>query len=157
MFLSFKEDVLKGIVTFLPLFIFLFSSLFANEKKECIAALAIGELSLSFKVLSITASLSISNATDKNSIEKIISNTVQTIKDCQIVILPMSKESTLFSNILKATDKTIECSSVISNYSKKGNKKKLSLVKKCMNDLASQIDSVSNIFNKKTVYKKGDQ
>ncbi len=145
---------MKRFATILSISIFLFSTLSGSEKTDDIAALSIGELSLSYRLLSLTASLAISNAADKNSIKDILENTIQTLEDCERVIAPAAKKEKLIGEISRTAKKAVSCSKTISLYTENKNRHNLGLVQSCMDDLAKRIDTISQMFNKRSKQKK---
>ena len=138
---------------FFPVFLILFflSPLFADAAETALLTLkyqatAIGEISLAYRLETLTMSLAAAKAVDKEYITAILNETDATLENGKSIILvknpapdPLSKE------IISAFDQLVKCSGEIKKYSSASADE----VSKCLDISHKKLDLLSEMYNKK--------
>lgn len=122
-----------------------------NINKEAVfiknmEALVIGELSLSVRLLSLSASLSIASAVEPDAITTLTDNISSTLADTDIII----KTNKLDNSLAALSEYISDCSKIIGTYSKNKNYKNLTEMRLCIDNSIDKLDIVSNKFNKES-------
>ena len=140
---------------FFPVFLILFflSPLFADAAETALLTLkyqatAIGEISLAYRLETLTMSLAAAKAVDKEYITAILNETDATLENGKSIILvknpapdPLSKE------IISAFDQLVNCSGEIKKYSSAS--ASADEVSKCLDISHKKLDLLSEMYNKK--------
>ena len=128
--------------------IFLNSSIFANNDfiTKKYQSIAIGELSLAYRLISLSASLAISNAAPKESIIPLLQNVEHTIKNCSDIIKKNSN-STFDKEIITSIKEVSDCLNEVKIYSTKKSYSNYNKIKKCMMNSENIINNLSDKFN----------
>ncbi len=122
-----------------------------NTNKEAafiknMEALVIGELSLSVRLLSLSASLSIASAVEPDAITTLTDNISSTLADTDIII----KTNKLDNSLAALSEYISDCSKTIGTYSKNKSYKNLTEMRLCIDNSIDKLDIVSNKFNKES-------
>jgi len=138
----------------LVLITFLFSALFSTSFcKRRIEALAIGELSLAYRLISISAGLSIEGILDSTTISSYIKNVDSILSDGKKSLkMYATPETEISKKLNQSFDKLHSCTKLLILYTKLKDKHTVKKLKICMNEAESNINFISDKFN--STYKK---
>ena len=121
-------------------------------------ATAIGEISLAYRLESLTMSLAAAKAVDSGYITAILDEVDATIANGRSIILvknmapdPISKE------IIAAFDQLLKCSKEIKQYSSTPSDASSKQISKCLDLSRKQLDLLSEMYNKKQNKNAGNQ
>ncbi|MBR4489439.1 hypothetical protein IKP13_02285 [bacterium] len=113
-------------------------------------AVAIGEISLAYRLETLTMSLAAAKAVDKEYITAILDEVDATVSNGKSIILvrniapdPLTKE------IISAFDQLLKCSGEIKKYSSGDKTVSAEQISKCMELSRKKLDLLSEIYNKK--------
>ena len=140
--------------------IFLSFSLFSiDEKKDFVVpkyqSIAIGQLSLAYRLMTLCTSLSIAKAVDDNYIVSILDNIDSTIKNCSNIVSDKNSNSDALSKlILESIDYFIDCSKSVKNYTTLHSYENLQQVRTCIDKSGKYVDDLSKLHNKKVKNKE---
>jgi len=149
---------MKKIAVFFLVFSF-FISIYSNESsadllREKYKAVSIGQLSLAYRLIALSTSLSIAKAVDKDYIISLLDNVDATIINCKkIVEADNNKPDKITRKILSGIDQLTDCSNNVKKYSASQSYENLTKVRTCIDDCAVMIEKLSDQFNKKPVVK----
>ena len=147
-------------VFFVFLILFFLVPIFADSAETALLTLkyqatAIGEISLAYRLESLTMSLAAAKAVDSGYITAILDETDSTLKNGKSIILvknmapdPLTKE------IVSAFDQLLKCSGEIKKYSLASSS--ADEVSKCLELSQKKLDLLSEMYNKKHNKNKGD-
>ncbi|MBO4711554.1 hypothetical protein J5681_06535 [bacterium] len=141
---------------FFSVFLILFSlsSLFAESSETTLLtlkyqAVAIGEISLAYRLESLTMSLAAANAAGSEYISAILSETDATVKNAKSIILTKnSSPDPLTKEIVSAFDQLLKCSENIKKYSEAKGKNGRDEVEKCLEISRGNIDKLTDMYQK---------
>ena len=121
-------------------------------------AAAIGEISLAYRLESLTMSLAAAKAVDSGYITAILDEVDATITNGRSIILvknmapdPISKE------IVTAFEQLLKCSEEIKKYSSAPSDAASKQISKCLDLSRKQLDLLSEMYNKKQNKNAGNQ
>lgn len=139
---------------FLPLlilsFTFIVSADAANEKllASKTQALAIGELSLAYRLVTLSMSLAAAKAVDPDYTDAILKEVESTLKNGkQIQQLKNTTPDAMSKKIYDVTDLLLGCSRNVKIFSRSQTPANMSSVKKCIDESLQKIDELNNSFN----------
>lgn len=113
-------------------------------------SIAIGQLSLAYRLISLSTSLSIAKAVDNEYIVSILDNIISTIRNCSDIISAKdSKKDDLSALIVESIDHFISCSGNVKSYTKLQSYENLQKVRKCIDRSGKYIDELTDLHNKK--------
>ena len=145
-------------IAVLVLFLFFFALTAENdisfvEKKY--NALAIGQITLSYRLISLSAGLAISKATEPTNIISLLENVDTTLLNTQTFL---ATDKMQIHSFTKRTDALItnllSCSTFVKEYASKRNLPSLNGMNKCVETLESEILTLSDDFNKLNKHNK---
>ncbi len=139
---------MKKMIIFIFIISFTFS-IFANDDfiTKKYQSIAIGELSLAYRLISLSASLSISNAAPKESIIPLLQNVENTMKNCSEIIKKNSN-SAFDKEIINSISEVTSCLNQVKKYTSKKSYENYNKIKKCMMTSEDLINNLSEKFNK---------
>ena len=143
---------MKKIIIFL---LFLTFTLFPQDKKEDFVvpkyqSIAIGQLSLAYRLMTLSTSLSIAKAVDDNYIVSILDNVDSTIKNCSNIIADKnSKKDAISKLIIEAIDYFVSCSKNVKDYTTLHSYENLQQVRACIDKSGKYVDDLTELHNKK--------
>lgn len=112
-------------------------------------SIAIGQLSLAYRLISLSTSLTIAKAVNDEYIVSILDNIVSTIKNCSdIVSAKDSKKDELSNLIIEAIDYFIKCSANVKDYTTLHSYENLQKVRSCIDRSGKYIDDLTELHNK---------
>lgn len=142
---------------------FLFSlSLIGNENDAKLLTLkyqgvAIGQISLSYRLISLSTSLSIARAVEKDYIFSLLDNVDSTLLNCKkIVSSNNSNPDKLSKNILVSIDFLVNCSKNVKEYAALQSYDNLNKVRDCIDHSSERIDKLTDQFNEASSALKKD-
>jgi hypothetical protein len=142
-------------VSLVFLILFSFFTLFSDSSETALLtlkyqAMAIGEISLAYRLENLTMSLAAAKAVDKEYITAILDEVDATVSNGKSILLvkniapdPLTKE------IISAFDQLLNCSDKIKKYSSASAKISTEEISKCMELSRKKIDLLSEMYNKK--------
>lgn len=134
------------LIVLLSMLIMTASKISFVEKKY--NALAIGQITLSYRLLSLSAGLAISKATDANNIVSLLENVDATLRNTQDFLSTDKMPSHTFTKRTSfLIDKLLACSTFVKTYASKKDLASLNGMNKCVEALESNIISLSDDFN----------
>ena len=112
-------------------------------------ATAIGEISLAYRLESLTMSLAAANAADSEYISAILSETDATVENAKSIISTKnSSPDPLTKEIISAFDQLLKCSENIKKYSEAKGKNGRDEVEKCLEISRGNIDKLTDMYQK---------
>ena len=112
-------------------------------------AAAIGEISLAYRLQSLTMSLAAANAADSEYISAILSETDATVENAKSIISTKnSSPDPLTKEIISAFDQLLKCSENIRKYSAAKGKNGRNEVEKCLEISRGSIDKLTDMYQK---------
>jgi len=146
---------MKNYLVFLFVFFFMFN-IFSQDKNDDFVvpkyqSIAIGQLSLAYRLMTLSTSLSIAKAVDDDYIVSILNNVDSTIKNCSnIVSQTDGKNGDIPKMILEAIDYFISCSKSVKNYTTLHSYENLQKVRACIDRSGKYVDDLTELHNGKT-------
>lgn len=134
--------------------VFFIFNLFADQNdKEVLTlkyqAIAIGQLSLAYRLIALSTSLSIAKAVDADYIVSLLDNVDSTISNCKKIIGINNNDTNSFTKeIITGTEFLLNCSKNVKNYSLLQNYDNLTKVRECIDESSKIIDKLSVEYNK---------
>ena len=131
-------------------FTFIVSADAANEKllASKTQALAIGELSLAYRLVTLSMSLAAAKAVDPDYTDAILKEVESTLKNGkQIQQLKNTAPDAMSKKIYDVTDLLLGCSRNVKILSRSQTPANMSAVKKCIDESLQKIDELNNSFN----------
>ncbi len=125
-----------------------------NKKDDFVVpkyqSIAIGQLSLAYRLMSLSTSLSIAKAVDDDYIVSILDNIDSTIKNCSnIVTSDESKKDDISKLIVEAIDYFVSCSKNVKSYANLHSYENLQKVRTCIERSGKYVDDLTDLHNKK--------
>ena len=118
---------------------------------------AIGEISLAYRLQSLTMSLAAAKAVDSGYISAILDETDATIENGKSAIIAKNTApDALTKEIISAFDTLLKCSENIKKYSAANGKTGNGEVEKCLDESRKNIDKLTDMYNKTQNKNKGD-
>ena len=150
---------------FLPLFFFLFFSFYSFAENCNISlqtaksqALAVGEISLAYRLQTLTMSLAAAKAVESDYIFAILSEIDATIINGKSLFLQNNSVKTPVSEeLVSAFDTLLLCSEKIRKYSKNMEKSLIPEIEKCFENSRKKLDKLSDLYQKKEKQTKNSQ
>ncbi len=141
----------KRIIFFLFLFIAV-SPLSAGDELALLhrraEALAIGEMTLAYRLVTLTVSLSIASATDNDALLSLLENVESTLSNAKTFLSAQGGKGSFTPDILALLDETLSCSLEVRGYMKNKTYENLQKVRGCVDFLDARITELSDRFNK---------
>lgn len=144
---------------FIIILIFLLSfSLFAEGKSKKndnffvpkYQSIAIGQLSLAYRLMTLSTSLSIAKAVDDDYIISILDNVDSTIKNCSnIVEADNGKKDEISKLIVETIAYFVSCSKSVKDYTALHSYENLKKVRTCIDKAGKYVDELTELHNKK--------
>lgn len=131
-------------------FTFIVSADAANEKllASKTQALAIGELSLAYRLVTLSMSLAAAKAVDPDYTDAILKEVESTLKNGkQIQQLKNTAPDAMSKKIYDVTDHLLGCSRNVKIFSRSQTPANMNAVKKCIDESLQKIDELNNSFN----------
>lgn len=142
----------KTLVAIFILFFFLF--LYSNDDgREYLTlkyqGVAIGQISLAYRLISLSTSLSIAKAVEKEYIFSLLSNVDSTILNCRNIITNNNSSPDILSkHLLEGIDALVECSKNVKDYTALQSYDNLNKVRTCIDKSSENIDKLTDEYNK---------
>lgn len=142
-------------VSLVFLILFSFFSLFAENAETTLLTLkyqaaAIGEISLAYRLETLTMSLAAAKAVDRDYITAILDEVDATVSNGKSIISTKNTSpDTLTKEIIAAFDQLLKCSGEIKKYSSVPSKNSAEQISQCMEISRKKLDLLSEMFNKK--------
>lgn len=138
------------------LFVFFFTlTVFSLDKKDSFVvpkyqSIAIGQLSLAYRLMTLSTSLSIAKAVDDDYIVSILDNVDSTIKNCSNIISEKDGVNDSISKmILEAIDYFMSCSKNVKDYTALHSYENLQKVRSCVDRSGKYVDDLTELHNNK--------
>ena len=113
-------------------------------------ATAIGEISLAYRLETLTMSLAAAKAVDKDYITAILDEVDATVENGKTIISTKNTSpDQLTKEIISAFDQLLKCSGEIKKYSSASSKNSSEQISQCMEISRKKLDLLSEMFNKK--------
>lgn len=110
---------------------------------------AIGQMSLAYRLISLSTSLSIAKAVDKEYIFSLLSNVDSTILNCKNIITGNdSNPDSLSKHLLSGIDSLVACSKNVKDYTELQSYDNLNKVRTCIDKSSETIDNLTDEYNK---------
>jgi hypothetical protein len=138
---------------FFIVFIFSFIFILADSVDDSFLVrkyqgIAIGQLTLAHRLISLATSLSISKSVENDYIISLLKNIDSTIDNTKSIIENNNnKPDMLTKEILSSIDFFINCSESVKKYTLDQNYDNLSKVRSCVENSSSRIDKLTDIYN----------
>lgn len=146
---------MKKIIVFLFVCIFSFSAFSDSSSAylytKRIQGLAIGEITLGYRLIALSASLSIANAVETSVLQGLLENIDSTLLNGKKFVSTDTSSVPLNKQILNLMDALLDCSSSVKQYSKTKNYDSLGKVRSCIDSLEGQINKISEQFNDENI------
>ena len=146
---------MKKILVFLFVTFFLFNA-FSQDKKDDFVipkyqSIAIGQLSLAYRLMTLSTSLSIAKAVDDEYIVSVLDNIDSTIKNCSSIVTQTDVKYDEISNlILESIDYFIRCSKNVKDYTTLHSYENLQKVRTCIDRSGKYVDDLTELHNSKS-------
>lgn len=112
-------------------------------------AVAIGQMSLAYRLIALSTSLAIAKAVDPDYISGLLDNIDSTIINCKnIVSVNNDQSDDLSKNIIVGIDYLLNCSKDVKKYSFLQSYDNLTKVRECIDESSKIIDNLSTEYNK---------
>lgn len=144
---------MKKLMVFIFLLFFIFS-IHADEHDRQYLTLkyqgvAIGQISLAYRLISLSTSLSIAKAVDKEYIFSLLGNVDSTILNCRSIITGNNSDpDTLSKHLLEGIDALISCSQNVKDYTSLQSYDNLNKVRACIDKSSENIEKLTDEYNK---------
>lgn len=142
-------------VFFVFLILFFLIPIFAESAETTLLTLkyqatAIGEISLAYRLETLTMSLAAAKAVDKDYITAILDEVDATLENGKSIISTKNTSpDQLTKEIISAFDQLLKCSGEIKKYSSASSKNSSEQISQCMEISRKKLDLLSEMFNKK--------
>ena len=142
-------------VFFVFLILFFLIPIFAESAETTLLTLkyqatAIGEISLAYRLETLTMSLAAAKAVDKDYITAILDEVDATLENGKSIISTKNTSpDQLTKEIISALDQLLKCSGEIKKYSSASSKNSSEQISQCMEISRKKLDLLSEMFNKK--------
>ena len=142
-------------VFFVFLILFFLIPIFAESAETTLLTLkyqatAIGEISLAYRLETLTMSLAAAKAVDKDYITAILDEVDATLENGKSIISTKNTSpDQLTKEIISAFDQLLKCSGEIKKYSSASSKNSSEQISQCMEISCKKLDLLSEMFNKK--------
>ncbi len=118
-------------------------------------ALAIGQITLSYRLLSLSAGLAVAKATDPSDIVSLLDNVDATLSNAQDFLSTDAVSPSPTSNrVNELIKELISCSSFVKHYALNKDLDSLEGMNRCVDALENEIVTVSEEFNKASITTK---
>jgi len=150
---------MKIYAAFIFIFVISFSAFSLDKKEDFVIpkyqSIAIGQLSLAYRLMTLSTSLSIAKAVDDNYIVSILDNIDSTIKNCSGIVSDKNeKKDDLSKLILESIDYFLSCSKNVKSYATLHSYENLQKVRTCIDRSGKYVDELTALHNNKTKPKK---
>ncbi|HOW52212.1 MAG TPA: hypothetical protein PLV42_09250 [bacterium] len=115
-----------------------------------IEALAIGETTLAYRLVALSASLAIAAATDNDAILALLENVESTLSNGKSFLAEQNTSSAYSKEIAALIDSVLSCSVNVKQYTKNKNYDNLQKIRGCIDPLEGKINDLTERFNKTT-------
>lgn len=112
-------------------------------------ALAIGEASLAYRLISLSVSLAIANATDAGAITGLLDNVDHTLRNGKTFLVTQNPAGPLTGEIGGLFDSLLSCSAQVKEYAKNKNYDRLQKVRACTETIEGGLSALTEKFNRK--------
>lgn len=110
---------------------------------------AIGQISLAYRLISLSTSLAIAKAVDKEYIFSLLGNVDSTILNCKSIITGNNSNPDILSkHLLEGIDSLISCSQSVKDYTSVQSYDNLNKVRTCIDKTSENIDKLTDEYNK---------
>jgi hypothetical protein len=147
------EAVMKNIfIVFFTLFFFFYG--FADQNSKDVLtlkyqAIAVGQISLAYRLVALSTSLAIAKAVDPEYITGLLDNVDSTIANCKKIVSVNNDSPDAFNlEIFKSIDYLLACSKNVKKYSSLQSYENLSSVRECIDESAKIVENLSERYNK---------
>jgi hypothetical protein len=147
------EAVMKNIfILFFTLF--LSFSMFADQNSKDVLtlkyqAIAVGQVSLAYRLVALSTSLAIAKAVDPEYIASLLDNVDSTISNCKKIVSVNNNSPDAFTGeIFKSIDYLLACSKNVKKYASLQSYENLSSVRECIDESAKIVEKLSEEYNK---------
>ena len=113
-----------------------------------VEALSLGETTLAYRLISLTASLSIAAATDNDALVGLLENVDSTLANGKVFLSAQDKNGPFSKDIVSLIDDTIRCSAKVKAYTLNKSYDNLQSIRGCMDALDGRIVELTERFNK---------
>lgn len=112
-------------------------------------ALAIGEASLAYRLISLSVSLAVANATDAAAITGLLDNVDNTLRNGKAFLTTQNAGGPLTGEIGGLFDSLLSCSAQVKEYAKNKNYDRLQQVRSCTETIEGTLSVLTEKFNRK--------
>ncbi len=113
-----------------------------------IEALALGEATLAYRLVSLSASLSIAAATDNDAVLSLLENVDSTLSNGKSFLFAQDAKGTFTKELSSLIDTIISCSNNVKDYTKNKSYDNLQKIRGCIDPLEGKISELTDRFNK---------
>jgi hypothetical protein len=112
-------------------------------------AVAIGQVSLAYRLIALSTSLAIAKAVDPDYISGLLDNVDSTIDNCKrIVSVNNDRPDNLSKNIVEGINYLLNCSKNVKKYAFLQSYDNLTSVRECIDESAKIVEKLSDDYNK---------
>ncbi|HSW61666.1 MAG TPA: hypothetical protein VLJ60_12765 [bacterium] len=134
--------------------LFLSFSMFADQNSKDVLtlkyqAIAVGQVSLAYRLVALSTSLAIAKAVDPEYIASLLDNVDSTISNCKKIVSVNNNSPDAFTvEIFKSIDYLLACSKNVKKYASLQSYENLSSVRECIDESAKIVEKLSEEYNK---------
>jgi len=111
-------------------------------------ALAIGEMTLAYRLVALTASLAISAAAENDALFSLLENVEGTLANGKAFLSTQGAKGPFTKEITALIDETLSCSQKVRGYTANKSYENLQKIRACIDALDGRIADLSDRFNK---------
>jgi hypothetical protein len=147
------EAVMKNIFIIIFTLFFSFYGFADQNSKDVLTlkyqAIAVGQISLAYRLVALSTSLAIAKAVDPEYITSLLDNVDSTIVNCKKIVSVNNDSPDAFNlEIFKSIDYLLACSKNVKKYSGLQSYDNLSKVRECIDESAKLVEKLSEDYNK---------
>jgi peptidoglycan hydrolase CwlO-like protein len=113
-----------------------------------IEALAIGEATLAYRLVALSASLSIAAATDNEAVLSLLENVDSTLTNGRAFLTAQDAKGPFTKELSALMDAILSCSNNVKDYTKNKSYDNLQKIRGCIDPLEGKITDLTERFNK---------
>lgn len=113
-----------------------------------IEALAMGEATLAYRLVSLSASLSIAAATDNDAVVSLLENVDNTLINGKAFLTTQDTKGIFTKELSTLMDALLSCSNSVKEYTKNKSYDNLQKIRGCIDPLEGKISNLTERFNK---------
>jgi len=113
-----------------------------------IEALAIGETTLAYRLIALSASLSIAAATDNDAVISLLENVDSTLTNGKAFLTAQETKGIFTKELASLMEQILSCSANVKEYTKNKSYDNLQKIRGCIDPLEGKISDITERFNK---------